>query len=180
MFHYNESIFMKKLMLTVAGMLFVSLMAVNAQVTQDTTDVTGQNPTEQSGVYSDDQSNYTRDMEVVQPTDVPTSLRSTLEGTEYSGWEQGKVYRNTTTNEYLIVIGDEDAKVYRFDANGSRIEDLDQPEQSGDFNQSGDQSGDMDDTNSTNDDANSTDSDVNNSGTTGTTSDDQTTGTGTR
>jgi hypothetical protein len=108
---------MKKLMLTIASLLFVSVMAVNAQVSTDTSSVSGQPP------VSDDMSNYTRDMEVIQSSEVPASLRSTLQGTEYSGWEEGKVYRNSTTNEYLIVIGDEDAKVYRFDANGSRIED---------------------------------------------------------
>jgi hypothetical protein len=108
---------MKKLMLTIASLLFVSVMAVNAQVSSDTSSVSGQPP------VSDDMSNYTRDMEVIQSSEVPASLRSTLQGSEYSGWEEGKVYRNSTTNEYLIVIGDEDAKVYRFDANGSRIED---------------------------------------------------------
>lgn len=120
---------MKKIMATVAGMLLVSLMAVNAQVTQqdtqitqDTTGITNQSG--QPGVMGDDQSNYTRDMEVIQPTDVPSSLRTTLGESEYSGWEEGKVYHNTSTNEYLIVIGDEDAKVFRFDANGERMEDL--------------------------------------------------------
>lgn len=104
-------------MLTIASLLFVSVMAVNAQVSSDTSSVSGQPP------VSDDMSNYTRDMEVIQSSEVPASLRSTLQGSEYSGWEEGKVYRNSTTNEYLIVIGEEDAKVYRFDANGSRIED---------------------------------------------------------
>ena len=104
-------------MLTIASLLFVSVMAVNAQVSSDTSSVSGQPP------VSDDMSNYTRDMEVIQSSEVPASLRSTLQGSEYSGWEEGKVYRNATTNEYLIVVGDEDAKVFRFDANGSRIED---------------------------------------------------------
>lgn len=108
-------------MLTIASLLFVSVMAVNAQVSSDTSSVSGQPP------VSDDMSNYTRDMEVIQSSEVPASLRSTLQGSEYSGWEEGKVYRNATTNEYLIVIGDEDAKVYRFDANGSQIEDTQSP-----------------------------------------------------
>jgi hypothetical protein len=110
---------MKKVMLTLAGMLFVSVLAVNAQVASDTSSTS----TNQPSMSSDDQANYTRDMEVIQSSEVPASLRSTLQGSEYSGWEDGKVYRNSSTNEYLIVIGDEDAKTYRFDANGSRIED---------------------------------------------------------
>jgi hypothetical protein len=111
---------MKKLMLTIAGLLFVSVMAVNAQVAQDTTQTSPTSP-----MSTEESANLTKDMELVQPTDVPSSLRTTLQGTEYTGWEKGKVYRNTTTNEYLIVVGDEDAKVYRFDSNGARIEDLD-------------------------------------------------------
>lgn len=109
---------MKKLMLMFAGLLFVSVMAVNAQVAQDTT-----KSSTESTMGTDQSSNYTKDMELIQSSDVPASLRSTLQGTEYSGWEQGKVYRNAATNEYLIVIGDDDAKLFRFDANGSRIED---------------------------------------------------------
>lgn len=128
---------MKKIMLTVAGMCLVSLMAVNAQVTQqdtqitqDTTGISDQSG--QPGVYGENQSDYTRDMEVIQPTDVPSNLRTTLGGSEYSGWEEGKVYHNTTTNEYLIVIGDEDAKVFRFDSEGQKIEDLDAGSDQGD------------------------------------------------
>jgi len=110
----------------IAGLLLVSVMAVNAQVSQDTTKTSPG-----STMSTDPSSNYTKDMEVIQSTDVPASLKSTLQASEYAGWEQGKVYRNTTTNEYLIVIGDEDAKVFRFDANGSRIEDLNKSDGSG-------------------------------------------------
>jgi hypothetical protein len=117
---------MKKLMLMIASLLFVSVLAVNAQVPSDTTSVSGQPP------VTDDMSNYTRDMELIQSSEVPASLRSTLQGTEYSGWEEGKVYRNATTNEYLIVIGEDDAKVYRFDANGTRIEDTPADSKGGD------------------------------------------------
>lgn len=147
---------MKKLMLTIASLMFVSVMAVNAQVSPDTSSVSGQPP------VSDDMSNYARDMEEIQSADVPASLRSTLQGSEYSGWEEGKVYRNSSTNEYLIVVGDEDAKVYRFDANGSRIEDTQSGTNSDGSMNSGSgsttsPSGTMDDTNSgSTDDAGST------------------------
>jgi hypothetical protein len=152
---------MKKLMLTIASLLFVSVMAVNAQVSSDTSSVSGQPP------VSDDMSNYTRDMEVIQSSEVPASLRSTLQGSEYSGWEEGKVYRNSTTNEYLIVIGDEDAKVYRFDANGSRIEDDSQPE-SGDTGagSTGTMSGDSTDTSGSDTNSGSTDGSSSQSGST--------------
>jgi hypothetical protein len=167
---------MKKLMLTIASLLFVSVMAVNAQVSSDTSSVSGQPP------VSDDMSNYTRDMEVIQSSEVPASLRSALQGSEYSGWEEGKVYRNSTTNEYLIVIGDEDAKVYRFDANGSRIEDTQsesgQPE-SGDTGagSSGTMSGDSTDTSGSDTNSGSTDGSSSESGSTGTTGSGSTSGT---
>ena len=112
---------MKKLMLMIASLLFVSVIAVNAQVPADSSSVSGQPP------VSDDMSNYTRDMTIIQSSEVPAALRSTLQGSEYTGWEEGKIYRNSTTNEYLIVVGDEDAKVYRFDANGTRIENTPAP-----------------------------------------------------
>jgi len=106
---------MKKLMLTIAGLLFVSVLAVTAQV-QDTTSA-GQPATGYQQELNYDE------LEPVQSTDVPASLRSSLQGSEYSGWEAGKVYRHKTDNEYVVVIGDENAKVYRFDSNGNRVED---------------------------------------------------------
>jgi hypothetical protein len=107
---------MKKLMLTMAGLLFVSVLAVTAQV-QDT--ASASQPS--TGLQQDDKLNYD-ELEAVQSSDVPASLRSSLQGSEYSGWEAGKVYRNKTSNEYVVVIGDENAKVYHFDSNGNRVE----------------------------------------------------------
>lgn len=107
---------MKKLMLTIAGLLFVSVLAVTAQV-QDTTSAS-----QPATGYQNQELNYD-ELEAVQSTDVPASLRSSLQGSEYSGWEAGKVYRHKTNNEFVVVIGDENAKVYRFDGNGNRVED---------------------------------------------------------
>ena len=105
---------MKKLMLTLAALLFVSVVALQAQV-QDTTSASP------SQGYSP-ALNYD-DMEAVTSTDVPASLRSTLQGSEYKGWEEGKVYRHKTSSDYVVVIGDENAKVYRFNSEGKRVED---------------------------------------------------------
>jgi hypothetical protein len=107
---------MKKLMLTIAGLLFVSVLAVTAQV-QDTTSASQPS----TGIQQQDL-NYD-ELEAVQSSDVPASLRSSLQGSEYSGWEAGKVYRQKSDNQYVVVIGDENAKVYRFDSNGKRVED---------------------------------------------------------
>jgi hypothetical protein len=108
---------MKKLMLTIASLLFVSVLAVNAQV-QDTTSASQPS----TGIQQQQDLNYD-EMEAIQSSDVPASLRSSLQGSEYSGWEAGKVYRHKANNEYVVVIGDEDAKVYRFDSNGTRVQD---------------------------------------------------------
>lgn len=112
---------MKKLMLTIAGLLLISLMAVNAQVVQDTASTATDQP---STGYQTDQADETfQDMDVVEPSEVPGELRSTLQSSQYTGWEEGKVYRHRTTNDYLVVIGDDNAQVYRFDSNGQRIDD---------------------------------------------------------
>jgi hypothetical protein len=103
-------------MLTIAGLLFVSVLAVTAQV-QDTASVS-----QPATGYQSQELNYD-ELEAVQSSDVPASLRSSLQGSEYSGWEAGKVYHHKTNNEYVVVIGDENAKVYRFDNNGNRVED---------------------------------------------------------
>lgn len=108
---------MKKLMMTIAGLLFVSVMAATAQV-QDTTSASQPS----TGIQQEQGINYD-EMEAVPNGDVPASLRSTLQGSEYSGWEEGKVYRNKNSSEYTVVVGDENAKVYRFDNNGRRLED---------------------------------------------------------
>ena len=110
-------------MLTIAGLLFVCVMTVSAQV-QDTTSAS-----QPSTGYNQDV-NYD-DMDAVPSADVPASLRSSLQGSEYSGWEEGKVYRHKTSNEYIVVIGDENAKVFRFDSNGKRLEDMDQKKSDG-------------------------------------------------
>src|SRR5690349_10217129 len=55
----------------------------------------------------------------VQSTDVPASLRTTLQGTEYKGWEKGKVYRQNDGQGYYLSTGTGDAaKTYYFDKNG--------------------------------------------------------------
>jgi hypothetical protein len=146
---------MKKIMLSIASVLFVGAVAVTAQVTQDTTrsrsqgvegtsgtsatqgsssssssqDQQGGSSTSQStsgteGTTGSASYQNQRDLVRVQSSDVPASLRSTLQGAEYKGWENGTVYRNKTTNEYVVEVGDgTNKKTYRFDRNGKRVGD---------------------------------------------------------
>lgn len=68
----------------------------------------------------------TANMVEVQENDIPQSLRTTLQESEYEGWkENGKLYRNPSTSEYVLII-DTDAsqdRRFRFDANGTRVDD---------------------------------------------------------
>ena len=127
---------MKKLMLTCAGMLLIGLAAVNAQVTQDTSrtpvregDPAISQPQQQDQTQTQEQTNYQRDMTVIKSDDVPASLRSTLQGSEYRGWENGKIYRSKTDNSYTVLIGEGTSqKTYKFDKNGKRMDDPGRPE----------------------------------------------------
>jgi hypothetical protein len=62
------------------------------------------------------QSNTRRDMVIVQPSDVPSSLRETLSDPKYQGWENAIIYHNTRTDEYLV-----SPRPHRFNSEGKEI-----------------------------------------------------------
>ncbi|SKC85922.1 hypothetical protein [Ohtaekwangia koreensis] len=120
---------MKKLMLFFAGVFMLGIAAVNAQQV-DTTGTKTQTPsatqqpsaTQPSATQSDQY--IQKDYEMVKSTDVPSSLRTTLKGSEYTGWESGSVYRNKSNNGYMVRVGSGDqTKNYYFDKGGKRIQD---------------------------------------------------------
>lgn len=117
---------MKKLVLLFAGMFMLGIVAVNAQQV-DTTGVTPPAPSTQQQPSATEQPSdqyIQKDYEIVKSADVPSSLRATLKGTEYTGWESGSVYRNKTSNGYMVRIGSGDqTKNYYFDKGGKRIQD---------------------------------------------------------
>lgn len=116
---------MKKLMLLFAGMFMLGIVAVNAQQV-DTTGVTPSTPsTQQPSATPQPSDQYIqKDFEIVKSADVPASLRTTLKGSEYTGWESGSVYRNKTSNGYMVRIGSGDqTKNYYFDKSGKRTQD---------------------------------------------------------
>jgi len=62
------------------------------------------------------------DKVMITITEVPVSLRTTLSDKKYVGWEKSTIYRNRTTNEYLVEIKDgTDVKTYYFDKDGKAI-----------------------------------------------------------
>ena len=100
-------------------MLFIGIAVVNAQDTLNTT-----KPQTQS------QSSYNtqvpKDYITMKVDDVPSSLRTTLRGDEYTGWESGTFYQNKSSNQYLVQIGSgNDTKSYYFDRNGKRVKSPD-------------------------------------------------------
>ena len=128
---------MKKVMLTMAGMLFMGIVAVQAQ-SQDTTiaptpqrDTTvappeqpqpePQQPEKREGSY------MLRDMTALSASEIPAPLRETLQaGPEYKGWDDPttKIYRNQTSDLFVVQIMDgTQTKSYRFDKNGKPIEE---------------------------------------------------------
>lgn len=68
----------------------------------------------------------TANMVEVQENQIPEPLRTTLKESEYEGWkDNGKLYRNPSTSEYVLII-DSDAsqeRRFRFDANGERVDE---------------------------------------------------------
>lgn len=114
-------------MLLFAGMFMLGIVAVNAQQV-DTTGVTPStqpSATQQPAATQQSSDQYIqKDYDAVKSADVPSSLRTTLKGSEYTGWESGSVYRNKTTNGYMVRIGSGDqTKNYYFDKGGKRIQD---------------------------------------------------------
>ena len=57
------------------------------------------------------------EMVIIQPNEVPATLRSTLQDEKYRGWENAIIYHNTRTGEYLI-----SPRPYRFNSEGKVME----------------------------------------------------------
>jgi hypothetical protein len=71
-----------------------------------------------------DQMNFKRNMVIIQPSDVPASLRTTLQGSQYKGWERGVIYRNQTSDMFMVEMRDgNQSRLYRFDQNGKPVKD---------------------------------------------------------
>ena len=103
---------MKKLMLTIAAVFCLSAVAVHAQDPQkkDTTQT----------------QNYRQDMTVIKSSEIPATLRTTLQDAQYAGWETGTFYTNKAKDSYVVEIKDattNKTKTFRFDASGKPMKD---------------------------------------------------------
>jgi hypothetical protein len=113
---------MKKIMLTLAGALFIGVAAVNAQDTTRTKSDPTQTPAQQSIKQPGTQNSVPKGYSMIKSDGLPSSLRTTLQGNEYYGWESGTVYQNKANNQYLVQVGTgPESKTYYFDRDGKRV-----------------------------------------------------------
>jgi len=102
---------MKKIILVVAGMLFMATVTF----AQDSTKVQQSPEQEQS-------QNYTKDMVKVTSADLPEAVKQTLAAPQYQGWEAATIYRSKNNDMYIVEMGKgKDAKALRFGADGKPI-----------------------------------------------------------
>lgn len=116
---------MKPVKLLLAGAMVAGAFAAYAQ---DSTNVTPtvqqQDQTTPQDQTRQDQMNFKKGMVVIQSAEVPASLRSTLQGDQYKGWERGTIYRTQNSDMFIVEMRDGDkTKMHRFDQNGKPIKD---------------------------------------------------------
>jgi hypothetical protein len=117
---------MKTVKLILASALVIGAVAVNAQ---DSTNVTPQPQLEQPAPPQQEpaqqpEMDYKKDMVVVPAAEIPASLRSTLQGSQYKGWESGTIYRNQASDMFIVETREGDkTTVHRFDKDGNAIKD---------------------------------------------------------
>jgi hypothetical protein len=116
--HLEKYIMIKQIL---AAALIVSATAVSAQ-----TDSTQSQPAQQTQPTQQQpgsQYSNTRDYTQIQSQEVPASLRTTLQGSTYKGWESGKVYKLNNGNGYRLSTGTGNTtKEYYFDNKGQAIQ----------------------------------------------------------
>jgi hypothetical protein len=134
---------MKTLALILAGALTLGFSAAQAQ---DTTNISRTQQDESGagteaetgkdrsgpGVGAQNQKNantpdedYRRDMDVIGSSDVPSSLKSTLQGDQYKGWEQNStIYSGRNRDSFILEMREgTQTKVHRFDKDGKPVQE---------------------------------------------------------
>lgn len=120
---------MRKIMMTIAGALLLGVTAVNAQTDTTQRQRTNQPPGEVNQLpqsqQQQQQSMYRTQDRVTVPADqVPSSLRQTLQGSQYKGWETVPLYQDRVSQEYYFELPDANGttrRMHRFDRNGKAI-----------------------------------------------------------
>lgn len=133
---------MRRMVISIVGSMLISLCVVQAQQTER--DGTAkrdrerqqdrqseQDQRERKRAYRDrwqqqsdrakDEAHANEGMVIIKKDEIPSSLRQKLEHEKYEGWENGTIYHNTNTGEYVIA-----PRAFRFDKNGNEIEMTDE------------------------------------------------------
>lgn len=124
---------MKSVFFTIVTSMLIGLPLAFAQQQSDTT---GRVADERRQQYNQEQQDMDRQrdqgqqqdtqnrdayanegMVIVDQNELPESLRTKLQDEKYAGWENGTIYHNTNTGEYVIA-----PRAYRFDEQGNEIE----------------------------------------------------------
>lgn len=118
---------MKKLRSILAGALLLGTLAAFAQDSVKVTDDAAKDR-EGPGVGAqprDQSEDYRRDMTIIQSSEIPENLRSTLQGEQYKGWENNaKIYRSRDNDSFIVEMKEGDqTRVHRFDQNGKPVKD---------------------------------------------------------
>lgn len=117
---------MKKVLMTMAGALLIGATAAFAQTDSTQRKRTDQPPGQVSpSPQQQPGSMYRTQDRVTVPSDqVPSSLRQTLQGSQYKGWETVPLYQDRTSQEYYFELPDANGttrRLHRFDRNGKAI-----------------------------------------------------------
>jgi hypothetical protein len=105
---------MKKINLILAGAFCLTALGLQAQ----------DGPKKDTTLLQQSQ-NYREDMVKITSDDIPAAVRSTLQSSQYKGWETANIFKNGPGDVYVVEIEGDDrqVKVYKFDANGRPIKD---------------------------------------------------------
>ncbi|MBL0740597.1 hypothetical protein [Chryseolinea lacunae] len=119
---------MKRVMLFVAGLLFMTVTATFAQQDTTNTDKTTPQTSDPATIKQNDRTqpsqNYTKDMTKIKVAEVPASLKQTLQSPEYKGWENSSIYRSKANDGYVIeMLNAGQKQTFRFDADGKPIKE---------------------------------------------------------
>jgi hypothetical protein len=98
--------------------LIVSAVAtVSAQVKPTSTQ-----PSSQEGKRQPGNQFNSRDYTQIQSSEVPSTMRTTLGGPNYKGWENGKIYRHNNGEGFYVTTGTgTNVKNYYFDNDGKAV-----------------------------------------------------------
>lgn len=111
---------MKRLILSMASSLVISMAAVNAQDTTRTQDRPQQEQDDQQ------QNTYrAEDMTAIDRSEIPEAVVVTLDDPKYEGWEKGVFYLDPVSGLYIIEVeGESELPLqYRFDKSGNVVDD---------------------------------------------------------